>query len=73
MMKKETFHNEGHVAAKNVVPATKREKKMNKNCLGSFQVLWNKNCNTQNEKKNENIDLKFISKETNKKRGNNQI
>jgi hypothetical protein len=21
----------------------------NKNCLGSFQVLWNKNCTTENE------------------------
>ncbi len=25
--------------------------KFNKNCLGKFQVLWNKNCNTWNEKK----------------------
>ncbi len=24
---------------------------LNKNCLGSFQVLWNNNCNTENEKK----------------------
>jgi hypothetical protein len=23
--------------------------KNNKNCLGSFQVLWNKNCTTENE------------------------
>ncbi len=23
--------------------------KFNKNCLGSFQVLWNKNCTTENE------------------------
>jgi hypothetical protein len=22
---------------------------INKNCLGSFQVLWNKNCTTENE------------------------
>jgi exonuclease III len=28
----------------------------NKNCLGSFQVLWNKNCTTENEK---NIDEKI--------------
>jgi hypothetical protein len=31
--------------------------RQNKNCLGSFQVLWNKNCTTKNEKKNyENIE-----------------
>jgi hypothetical protein len=23
--------------------------RFNKNCLGSFQVLWNKNCTTENE------------------------
>jgi hypothetical protein len=38
--------------------------------LGSFQVLWNKNCTTQNEKNNdEKNDLKFKRKETNKIRG----
>ncbi len=25
------------------------ENSINKNCLGSFQVLWNKNCTTENE------------------------
>ncbi len=29
----------------------RQKERKNKNCLGSFQVLWNKNCTTKNEKK----------------------
>jgi hypothetical protein len=39
------------------VPIEKTRTIVNKNCLGSFQVLWNKNCTTENEKNNdEKID-----------------
>jgi hypothetical protein len=41
----------------------KKDRKNNKNCLGSFQVLWNKNCTTENE---EIMMKKLKSKETNK-------
>ena len=35
---------------KNLIKKFEIKIRSNKNCLGSFQVLWNKNCNTWNEK-----------------------
>jgi hypothetical protein len=29
------------------LPERVEKRKTNKNCLGSFQVLWNKNCTTK--------------------------
>jgi hypothetical protein len=40
--------------------------KINKNCLDSFQVLWNKNCTIENEEIMIKNNLKLKSKETNK-------
>ena len=40
----------------------------NKNCLGSFQVLWNKNCTTKNEKKMK-ILIKNLYKKKQSKKG----
>ncbi len=44
------------------------ENKNNKNCLGSFQVLWNKNCTTKNEKKMK-ILIKNLYKKKQSKKG----
>ncbi len=44
---------------------------LNKNCLGSFQVLWNKNCTTNNEKKIMKILIKNLYQKNNQKRGKN--
>jgi hypothetical protein len=49
----------------------KGDNQINKNCLGSFQVLWNKNCTTKNEKKNMKILIKNLYQKNNQKRGKN--
>ncbi len=41
-----------------------RTQRQNKNCLGSFQVLWNKNCTTENEE----IIMKKLIKNLNPKK-----
>jgi hypothetical protein len=65
-----------HVIIKQPILFDSRSKKLlhfsnNKNCLGSFQVLWNKNCNTKNEKKIMKILIKNIYQKNNQKRGKN--
>ena len=44
--RKANYHN----IEKQIITTSKRvDHYYNKNCLGSFQVLWNKNCTTENE------------------------